>query len=157
MKNMVLKVREMRVIVLIFSLLVMLGLHSCNKPPQLESTTWEGNAKPDMEITYVLDNDTVNIDLDITLTIDFNVKDAYITARVSNTSSKPSLIPSSTQYYKGTAMGYVYEEGKISMDVKWNNERLNTMDDGKWTGEVEKKTMTFNNVFGQMVTFTKKK
>ena len=142
------------VVVLAFSLFAVMALHSCNKPPQLEGTKWDGSFEVTEEFYNPYEQKMDTINSNVTLTISFHKKDAYVTARIATTN--PFSKEPMTLFKSGTATDYTYEKGKVSLEIEWKDESMKAMDDGKWTGTVEKKTMTLENSSARKVIFTKK-
>jgi len=154
MENMFLKSRITVVVLLAFSMFAVMGLHSCNKPPQIKDTKWEGSFVVTIDDYNPHEQEIVPNDYNVILTISFREKYANITARVSffNFYLKEPM----TLFRSGTAQNYTYEKGKISLEIEWKDEMMKQFDDGKWNGTVEKKTMTLENSSARIVTFTKK-
>ena len=151
MKKIFSKSKTAFAIILGVGLLAVAALHSCDKAKQFEGTTWNCNSF-DFPITYNYgEEDTISVNIQTTITISFRKKDADIVARLL-VANPWTQIPFN-RYAKGTAT-YLYDKGKMSLEVLWNTE--NMIDDGIWTGTADKKTMTLNNVFGKSIKFTKK-
>ena len=130
-----------------FSLFVMTSLQSCDKAKALDGTTWNG------ECDFV-DPDDDDITYKGTVTISFVGDNADIVAKLKGKDAYDGYTWTFTE--KGTA-SYTYEKKTITLRVKWKDDDMDYLDDGKWTGTVDTKagTMKLKNVFGEAVTFKK--
>jgi hypothetical protein len=123
---------------MIFCLIASASFNSCDKAKQLEGTTWEGDC--DFYSNYYGRHDG-------TVSIYFTTTDADIRADFKNDGDKVIC--------KGTA-NYSCDKDQISIRIRWKDDWIDDIDDGRWTGKVEKNTMTLRNVFGETVRFKKR-
>ena len=111
----------------------------------MDGTNWEGDcdfvAPYDNEVKF---SGTISISFAgdaADIVAKFKVKDIYLDDTWNET-------------YKGTAT-YTLDKKNINIKVKWKDDGVDNIDDGKWTGTIDKTTMTLRNVFGETVNFKK--
>jgi len=126
--------------ILAFCFFALIGLNSCDKAGKLDGTNWEG------ECEFKAHDEKWNG----TISISFSKDDADIVAKFK----VKSYWSDYTETYKGTAT-YNCEKDKITLKIKWKEDRIDDIDDGKWSGTFDKTTMTLKNVFGETVKFKK--
>jgi hypothetical protein len=116
-------------------------LNSCDKTKKFDGSTWTG------DYSSTLDGDKVSS----TITLSFNGDQVTISGKI-----KYSGYGGDTEPVKATG-NYTYEKKKMSINVTWksDSEWMEYYDEGRWTGSVDKTTMTLNNVIGETVKFTK--
>ena len=141
------KIRIMSILALV--LFTITSLSSCDKAKGLEGTTWEG----DFDFMFVTDDGDGRYQFDGTITLDFTADEADVIAKFKMRDMDDGYTENLT--FKGRAK-YTYESDKITLKVNWKNEEAYVYgDEGKWTGTVDKTTMTLKNVFGETVKFKK--
>ena len=157
MKNIVLEIGKEWAVILVLGLFTAIILQSCGKTGKFEDTVWECNNLETVAIETIdpYTGSMVTLNYKAKVEISFNEEDADVVARISLVNPIP-WFPDNT-VGRGKA-AYTYENGKMALEVEWNDPTIYLIDDGKWEGtaDVKKSTMTLNNVFTQTATFTKR-
>jgi hypothetical protein len=181
MKSRFWKSKERCLVMVLFTISTLITLNSCDKNKKYDGTIWIGEYSLNIYQEYPLngyyedeyyDEESSNVritrgtfDGDIKLFFTGEGNTVNISGRLTGTliNSYPGFsdedrinIP-----IKGSG-AYLLDKKDISIYISLDEESLYEMDyfqadidDDKWTGKVDKNTMTLNNVFGKTVVFKK--
>jgi hypothetical protein len=145
--------------ILAFVLFTLIGFYSCDKKPdeikvELNGTEWEG----EVEFGKGPSNEPYTYKGNISISFASDDADIVVKMKITHTYwdswNYQWITDSYTETYKGTAT-YSCEEDKVTLKIKWKNDDVDDIDDGKWSGTFDQTKMTLKNVFGETVKFTK--
>jgi len=118
----------------IICLFAFISLFSCDKPTQLENTTWIGTCG-----FYLAFDESLQVpyhDILGTVSIDFSSKEANVKVSISEYFTIPFVVDG-----KGS---YVSTNNKITLGVEWKKNWIDSEGGVKWEGTLKKNKMILN-------------
>ncbi len=143
---------------IIIAVVAGLCMQSCSKAKQLEGSTWSGNC--DIILDQML---TFSGPVTLSFTADKNVAviailsdPGYGTLTARGMASFSSVGKKIFLDVKWATITHENTGEYYLDDYKWWNQKLEDIDTGKWSGTMNKTSMTLESVFGKTVTFNKR-
>jgi hypothetical protein len=129
-----------------FAFCISLSLFSCDKPNQLENSTWIGKCN-----FYLVGDDFIGTSysgLYGTVSINFSIKEATVEVTIDGYLGDGSPL---TAKGKGS---YVCDNNKITLGIEWKENWIDSKEGVRWEGTIKKNKMTLT-ISGEKIEFDK--
>jgi hypothetical protein len=121
-----------------------ISLFSCDKPNQLENTTWIGKCD-----FYLVGDESLQItyhDISGAVSIDFSSKEANVKVSIGDYDYD------NTSFFAEGKGSYVCTNNKITLGIEWKKNWIDSKGGVKWEGTLKKNKMILN-ISGKEVQF----